>query len=93
MQFEPRVCLPAAFAIVPLLVQIFRKGQLPHSPLQEPVKDMELALPPLLIQGPSSPLRASITQAEPQQNVSAKTPTLTEGDNSAMEGYITYSST
>ena len=34
MQFGPRVCLLAAFAIVPLLAQVFRKGQLPHSPLR-----------------------------------------------------------
>lgn len=45
MQFRPRVCLLAAFAIVSLLAQVFRKRQLPRPSLQEPVKEMELALP------------------------------------------------
>lgn len=45
MQFGPRVCLLAVFAIELLLAQVFRMGKLPCSPLQEPVKEMELALP------------------------------------------------
>lgn len=45
VQFGPRVCLLAAFAIVPLLAQIFRKRQLPRSPFWESVKERELALP------------------------------------------------
>lgn len=44
MQFELTVCLLAAFATMPLLAQVFKKGQLPRSPLQEPVEEEELAL-------------------------------------------------
>lgn len=55
MHFELPVCLQAAFATMPLLAQVFKKGQLPPSPLQEPDEEEELALLTLLIQGSSSP--------------------------------------
>lgn len=44
MQFGLTVCLPAAFATVPPLAQVSKKGQLPQSPLQDPVEEEELAL-------------------------------------------------
>lgn len=44
MQFGLTVSLLAAFATVPLLAQVSKKGQLPRSPLQEPVEEDEFAL-------------------------------------------------
>lgn len=44
MQFGLTVSLLAAFATVPLLAQVSKKGQVPRSPLQEPVEEEELVL-------------------------------------------------
>lgn len=44
MQFGFTVCLLAAFATAPLLVQVTKEGQLPQSSLQQPVEEEELAL-------------------------------------------------
>lgn len=55
MQFGLTVCLLVAFATVHLLAQVFKKGQLPQSPLQESVEEGSWLCSPLLMQGSSSP--------------------------------------
>lgn len=55
MQFGPRVCLLAAFAIVLLLAQVFRMGNSLAPPYRNLLKRWSLLCPTLLIQGSSSP--------------------------------------